>query len=93
MGAFIVTQITFIVFFCFRGTTFCEALLKVGEVCSILLQKTPVMALTATATRSFQFELINIVGMISPSLLVLPPCKPNLTYKVLPYTSLKDNFT
>ena len=81
-------------FLCFiRGTTFREALLKVGEVRSILPQKTPVMALTATATRSLQFELIDIVGMISPSLLVLPPCKPNLTYKVLSYTSLKDNFT
>lgn len=76
----------------YRGATFREVLLKIGELRSLFPQKTPVMALTATATHSLRLELENIIGMKSPTSIVLPPCKPNLTYKVLNYISIEENF-
>lgn len=48
------------------------------------------MALTATASHSLQFQLIDIIGMNKPVLIVLSPCKPN---KVSAYNSIIDNFT
>ena len=77
----------------FRGTTFRDALLKVGEVHSLVPEKTAVMALTATATRSLQLELTDKIGMKQPVAIVLPPCKPNLMYKVMSFQSIKESFT
>ncbi len=50
------------------------------------------MALTATATQPLQAELIHLIGMENPVKVVLPPCKSNLSYVVVPYTSLAENF-
>ena len=74
-----------------RGATFREVLLKIGEVRSLLPEKSPVMALTATATYALRLELENIIGMKSPTFVVLPPRKPNLTYKVTEYVSIEEN--
>lgn len=50
------------------------------------------MALTATADYTLRTELENIIGMKFPVYIVLPPCKSNVTYKVLDYKSIEDNF-
>ena len=50
---------------------------------SLIPDKARVMSLTATATHSLMLELIDIIGMIDPITVVLPPCKPNIIYKIL----------
>ena len=75
-----------------RGATFREVLFKIGELRSLIPEKTPVMALTATATRSLRMKLENIIGMKLPTSIVLPPCKLNLTYKFADYISIAENF-
>ena len=72
--------------------TFREALLKVGELRSFLPKNVNFLALTATATCALRWELSQIIGMIDPVMIVLPPCKPNITYEVKPYISLEHNF-
>lgn len=72
--------------------TFREALLKIGEVRSLLPQNVNVMALTATATHTLRMELAHVIGMKSPVMVVLPPCKPNIMYKVREYTSIEHDF-
>lgn len=50
------------------------------------------MALTATADCTLRTELQYIIGMKSPLSVVLPPCKPNITYKIHKYISIESNF-
>ena len=72
--------------------TFYEVLLKIGELQSIFPNKIPIMALTATATHSVWLELDIITGLKSPTSIVLPPRKLNLTYMVTNDISMEDNF-
>jgi ATP-dependent DNA helicase RecQ len=67
-------------------------LLKICEVCSLIPEQTPVMALIATATQSLSLKLTDIIGIVNPDSIVFPPCKPNITYRVVSYTLIKDNF-
>ena len=76
-----------------RGTTLHDALLKVGDVHSLVPEKTAVMAFTATATCSLRLELTDKIGMKQPVVIVLLPCKPNLMYKVMLFQSIKESFT
>ena len=68
-------------------------LLKVGELRSLMPANVNIMALTATATRSLRLELAKIIGMIKSTTVVLPCCKMNLSYEVLQYFSIEENFT
>ena len=76
-----------------RSTTFRESILKIGEIRSLLPENTPVMALMATASRSVCSELGRIIGMKTPTMVILPPCKQNLRYTVSEYTNMDDQFT
>ena len=80
-------------YFYIKGTTFHEALSRIGELRSLIPEKTQVMALTATATRSLRLELTDTIGMKNPMTVVLPPCKCNLKYAVSRYDSVEDTFT
>ena len=75
-----------------RGSTFHESVAKIEELQSLLPGKTPVMALTATADYTLLTELQYIIGMKSPLSVVVPPCKPNITYKIHKYISIESNF-
>jgi ATP-dependent DNA helicase RecQ len=56
-------------------------------------QGCPIMALTATDSLTLRLKLADIIGMKNPTTVVLSPCKLNLSYQVLPFTSIEDNFT
>lgn len=79
--------------YAYRGSTFRPILLKVGELRSLMPENVKVMALTATATHSLRLELLKLIGMRDPVTVLLPPCKCNLSYEVLPYHSIEENFT
>lgn len=62
----------------YRGATFCEPLLRIGE--TLIPKGTPLMALTATASVSLRSQLSRILGMKAPIAIVLPPCKQTTKY-------------
>ena len=63
-----------------RGETFRGTLLRLGEIRSILPEGVPIMALTATATRTLQHEIARILGMCGPTVISVSPCKINIMY-------------
>ncbi|XP_019861292.1 PREDICTED: uncharacterized protein LOC105315307 isoform X1 [Amphimedon queenslandica] len=75
------------------GSTFRDSLERIGEVRSLLPSSVPVMALTATATHQLRLDLSRIIGLKNPVMIVQPPCKPNLMYKVGNFVSIEANFT
>ena len=62
----------------YRGSTFRQSLLRIGELRSIL----PVMALTATASKSLRHVVSNIIGLRNPHVVAVSPCKPNIMFSV-----------
>ena len=75
-----------------RGETFRGALLRVGEIRSILPEGVKMMALTATATRPLRDKIIRLLGMVTPTVIAVSPCKKNLVYAVSHYTSIEITF-
>ena len=63
-----------------RRETFRGTLLRLGEIHSILPEGVPIMALTATVTRTLQHEIARILGMCGPTVISVSPCKINIMY-------------
>ena len=83
-------DIVIILVFIHRGSTFREALLRIGEVHSIIPENIPVMALTATATHNLRTQLAELIGMKKPVMVVISPCKTNIMYSVVTFTSITE---
>jgi len=82
---FIYIVFSFVYIFCCifnRGETFRGVLLRLGEIRSILPENVPIMALTATASRSLQKGIARILGMHMPTVISASPCKKNLMFAV-----------
>ena len=60
-----------------RGETFRRTMLRLGEIRSIFPEGVPIMAVTATATRTLQHEIARILGMCGPTVISVSPCKIN----------------
>ena len=75
-----------------RGETFRDALLWIGEIRSVLPEGVHMMALTATATKDLQRKVANILGMQSPIVIAVSPCKRNLMFAVSSLTSIRESF-
>ena len=67
-------------------------MLRLGEVRSIIPEGTHCLALTATATKSLQFKVADIIGMQHPVIDAVSPCKENIMYTVSKFTSIKKTF-
>ena len=68
-------------FICFsfhRGDTFRTVLTCVGELRSIIPCGIPVLALTATATKTLQKSVMSTIGMRCPRVVAINPCKSNI---------------
>ena len=50
------------------------------------------LALTATASRSMQAKVGQIIGIKNPTVIAIAPCKENLMYSVATFTSFKKTF-
>ena len=50
------------------------------------------MALTATTTKTLQRKVAKILGMHLPKVIAVSPCKSNLMYSVVTYTSIRRTF-
>ena len=51
------------------------------------------MALTATATRTLQYEIVRILGMERPTVISMSPCKKHMMYAVAaPYQCISVTF-
>ena len=62
------------------GQTFRNVLLRIGEVRSLVPPAVCIVALTATATKTVQQQVTSILGMRSPSIVAVSPCKHNVIY-------------
>ena len=65
---------------------------RIGEVRSLAPPSVNVMALTATAKKSLREEITTILGMKSPKIIAASPSKPNITYIIKSYDSIKEAF-
>ncbi len=59
---------------------------------SILPNGVHVMALTATATKSLQSEVAEILGMMNTISLAVSPCEANIMYAVGEYSNISETF-
>lgn len=64
----------------YRGESFREAFLRIGEVRCVMASDVHVMALTATATHTLRKEVERLLGMIEPLTIILSPDKPNISF-------------
>ena len=65
-----------------RWKSFRVLLDRIGEVRSILLLATHVLALTATATQTLRSSISRTIGMRNPVVIEVSPCKKNIVYSV-----------
>lgn len=61
---------------------------RLGEIRSLLPRHVHIMALTATATKSFQAAVIATLGMEKPVVIAISPCKANITFNIGTYTTV-----
>ena len=68
--------------FVFRCETFREALLPFDEIRSLLPSGVCMVALMATATRTLQRKVAQILDMHTPKVIAVSSCKDNIMYAV-----------
>ena len=64
------------------GESFQNALLKVGEIRSLVCESVNIMALTATTTCAVRQDVESALGMKHPVVITLSPSKSNIYYTV-----------
>ena len=78
--------------FNYRGTTFRKFYSEIGTIRSLLPDKVPIMALTATATKVTRTAICKSLGMAFPVIIARVPNKPNIKYIVSTQKNLEENF-
>ncbi len=68
-------------------------LLRIGEVRSLLPRGVHLLALTATATKTTQNAVARILGMRNTLTVAIPPCKRNIVYAVVQFTSVAETLS
>lgn len=66
---------------------------RIGEVRSLVPQSIPIMALTATVTKSLKSDVVRILGMRSPVSITASPSRSNIRYAVKSYSSIDEAFS
>ena len=77
----------------FRGETFRGALLRIGEIRSILPESVKIMALTATATKEARNTIIRILGLRNPKVIAICPCKDNIMLAISSFLTIEESFS
>ena len=86
-----VVQLLIVMYSC-RGETFRPALLRIGDIRSIIPEDVRMLALTATATRALQVKVAALLGMHTPIVIAVSPCKANIMYAVSTCSSISETF-
>ena len=76
----------------YRGDTFRTAYNSIGELRSLISPAVNIMALTATAIKSTRSVVSKRLGMRSPVVISVSPCRLNVKYVVSAFKSIEDNF-
>ena len=79
------------IIFDYRGESFREVFLRVGELRSLVLPNVKVMALTATISQSSRLFVQRLLGMHNPNVFAISPA--NIVYSVVRIDSLNDAFS
>ena len=82
----------FFIILLFRGQTFRKTLSRIGEIRSLLPGKVPILALTATVTKTNRAEITRLLGLTNELLVSQSPSKSNIVYKKSLFTSIEYNF-
>jgi superfamily II DNA helicase RecQ len=64
------------------GTQFRETYLRIGEIRSLIPSNVVLLALTATASRYTRSKVSQMLLLRHPTIVYMPPCKPNIIYYV-----------
>lgn len=75
-----------------RGETFRKLLLRMGEIRSLIPDKVNIMALTATATVKLRKDASRIIGMRNELVVSKSPCRSNIMYMVVAFSSIEETF-
>ena len=76
----------------YRGDTFRPALLRIGEIRSLLPPNVNVLALTATASTELRIQIAKMLSMKNEVVVSLSPCMPNIMYAVSSFESIEVTF-
>lgn len=76
----------------YRGDTFRRVMSRIGEIRSLVPQSVPIMALTATVTKSLKSDVIRILGMQNPVTITASPSRSNIRYAVRSFASFNEAF-
>ena len=71
---------------------FRTTLTRIGELRSLLPIGVPVMALTAMATKPLRHSVMLTVGIQSPKVIAINPCKANVKYAVSSFQRIVGAF-
>ena len=66
--------------------------MRIGEVRSLLPARVNVMALTATATVKLRMDVSRIIGMRNELVVFRSPCKANIMYAVIEFSTIEETF-
>jgi len=50
------------------------------------------MAMTATASKGLRKKASDTIGLVSPTIIAVSPCKKNIIYAVLDFENISDSF-
>jgi len=67
-------------------------MLRLGEVRSIVAEDVKFMALTATASKELRIKVSSTLGLLSPKVIAISPCKSNIAYSVCNFLSTDESF-
>ena len=81
-----------ILFFVYWGDVFCKSIRQIGEICGLLPACVNIMALSATATRTVRCVVSKRLSLHNPFILAIPPCRSNIKYSVVKFTSMHEAF-
>ena len=76
----------------YRGDTFRQTVVRIGQVRSIIPDGVNIVALTATATTSLRDAVIKTIGMHKPQIVAMDPNKYNIMYCVGTFETPEKTF-
>lgn len=76
----------------FRSKDFRPAFRRIAEIRALVPPGTPLMACTATATRSIREEIVSCLEMMKYVTISLSPNRPNIKYVVKKRTTIDSDF-
>ena len=77
----------------FQGTVIPKInVMLFGEIRSLLPAQAPILALTATITKSGRAEVSRTLGLHNEAIIAISPCKSIIKFLKMPFVSIEESF-